>query len=104
MSENSESPCRITSYAQTRIYGRLDIFADRVDPICKNVLPAPLLSLFRAPGHFIGEEKIYTGATLFLGEEFVRITETESGKAINTYYGWDGISSVRTIAKVSESS
>lgn len=52
----------------------------------------------------INEEKIYTGATLFPGEEFVRITENESGKAINSYYDWDGITSVRTIAKVSESS
>jgi hypothetical protein len=50
----------------------------------------------------INEEKIYNGATLFLGEEFVRITENEAGKAINTYYDWAGITSVRTIAKVSE--
>ena len=52
----------------------------------------------------VNEEKIYNGATLFLGEEFVRITENESGKAINTYYDWEGITSVRTIAKVAESS
>lgn len=50
----------------------------------------------------INEEKIYTGATLFLGEEFVRITENEAGTAVNTYYDWDSIASVRTIARVSE--
>ncbi|WP_419655690.1 hypothetical protein Dvar_47870 [Desulfosarcina variabilis str. Montpellier] len=50
----------------------------------------------------INEEKIYTNATLFLGEEFVRITETENGKTINTYYDWERISSVRTIAKVAD--
>lgn len=50
----------------------------------------------------INEEKTYTDATLFLGEEFVRITENESGKATNTYYDWGGITSVRTIAKVAQ--
>jgi hypothetical protein len=50
----------------------------------------------------INEEKIYTGAMLFLGDAFVRITENESGTVINTYYDWDSIASVRTLAKVSE--
>jgi GTP:adenosylcobinamide-phosphate guanylyltransferase len=50
----------------------------------------------------VNEEKIYSGATLFLGEEFVRITETEKAVAVNTYYDWDHISSVRTIAKLQE--
>ena len=50
----------------------------------------------------INEEKIYTGVTLFLGEEFVRITENEAGTVVNTYYDWDSIASVRTIAKVTE--
>jgi len=50
----------------------------------------------------VNEEKIYTNAVLFLGEEFVRITETEKAVATNTYYDWDGIASVRTIAKVPE--
>jgi hypothetical protein len=50
----------------------------------------------------INEAKIYTNATLFLGEEFVRITESEQGSDINTYYGWDEIASVRTYANVSK--
>ena len=50
----------------------------------------------------INEEKIYTNATLFLGEEFVRITETETGKTMNTYYDWESIASVRTIANIGE--
>ena len=50
----------------------------------------------------VNEEKIYTNAVLFLGDEFVRITETDKNTANNTYYDWEGISSVRTIAKVAE--
>lgn len=45
----------------------------------------------------INEGKIYQQATIFLGEEFVRITMEEEEKlAINTYYDWAGIVSIRT--------
>jgi len=47
----------------------------------------------------INEEKVYNNATLFLGEEFVRITETDNGVVSNTYYDWEKIISVRTIGK-----
>ena len=47
----------------------------------------------------INEEKVYKNATLFLGEEFVRITETDNGVVSNTYYDWEKIISVRTIGK-----
>lgn len=50
----------------------------------------------------VNEAKVYTGAVFFLGEEFVRITETEKGQTINTYYDWESIVSVRTIAKTGE--
>lgn len=50
----------------------------------------------------VNEEKVYANATFFLGEEFVRITETDNGITTNTYYDWDGITSVRTIAKVGD--
>ena len=50
----------------------------------------------------INEEKIYANATLLLGEEFVRITETGEGKTMNPYYDWESIASVRTIAKIAE--
>lgn len=50
----------------------------------------------------INEGKVYTKATLFLGDEFVRIIEHEESTMINTYYDWDGIISVRTIGKVTE--
>ncbi len=46
----------------------------------------------------VNDGKIYDGATFFLGEEFVRITEEEGGQKINTYYDWENIVSVRTIA------
>jgi hypothetical protein len=48
----------------------------------------------------INEDKVYSDAVIFLGEEFVRITETDKDAAINTYYDWEKIISVRTIGKL----
>jgi hypothetical protein len=45
-------------------------------------------------------EKIFSGATFFLDEAFVRITENEKGKVMNTYFNWERITSVTTIANV----
>lgn len=47
----------------------------------------------------VNDAREYTDAVFFLGEEFVRITETIDGKVINTYYDWDNIASIRTTAK-----
>jgi len=45
----------------------------------------------------INEGKIFEQATIFLGEEFVRITTVGEDKlATNTYYDWGGIVSIRT--------
>ena len=44
----------------------------------------------------VNEGKIYESAPLFLGEEFVRFTENIGGEAINTYFDWGKIESVRT--------
>lgn len=45
----------------------------------------------------VNEGKIYEKAVIFLGEEFVRITEEgKNGQSINTYYDWAKIDSVRT--------
>ncbi len=44
----------------------------------------------------INEGRIYESAVIFLGENFVRFTEEESGSAVNTYYDWSHIGSVRT--------
>lgn len=49
----------------------------------------------------VNEGPVYTGAVLFLGEEFVRVTCQEDGKTLNTYYDWDRIASVRTIGPTS---
>ena len=46
----------------------------------------------------INDGKEYVGATFFLCEEFVRITEQKDGQMVNTYYDWETIASVRTIA------
>jgi hypothetical protein len=45
----------------------------------------------------VNEGEIYEGATLFLGEEFVRVTCAKDGTTMNTYYDWDRIASVRTL-------
>lgn len=51
----------------------------------------------------VNEGKIYVEATLFLGEEFLRITETdESTGTINTYYDWKTVASVRTYSEKDE--
>ena len=47
----------------------------------------------------INEDRVYTEAVLFLGDEFLRISENQENEAINTYYGWDRIVSVRTISR-----
>lgn len=47
----------------------------------------------------INEDKIYSDAVFFLGEEFVRVTENQEDATVNTYYDWEKIISVRTIAK-----
>ena len=47
----------------------------------------------------INEGKVYEKAVIFLGEEFVRITEEASKKeTINTYYDWQGITAIRTFS------
>lgn len=48
----------------------------------------------------VNEGEIYEGATLFLGEEFVRVTCVADGIAKNTYYDWEMIASVRTLGPV----
>ena len=47
----------------------------------------------------INEDRIYAEATLFLGDELLRISESQDTEAINTYYSWDKITSVRTISR-----
>jgi hypothetical protein len=45
----------------------------------------------------INEGPTYETATLFLGEEFVRITMVGTDKLMtNTYHDWNGIKSIRT--------
>jgi len=44
----------------------------------------------------INEGKRFESAVLFLGENFIRITEEENGRMINSYYDWQAIQSIRT--------
>ena len=50
----------------------------------------------------INEGKVHENATLFLGDEFVRITEKFGEETANTYFSWDKISCVTTLGKVEE--
>lgn len=51
----------------------------------------------------INEGKIYSEATLFLGDDFVRISEEDGpGEAINTYFDWKMVASVRTYSAPEE--
>lgn len=45
----------------------------------------------------VNEGMVYDGAVIFLGEEFVRVTEEQKdGIIVNTYYDWASIGSIRT--------
>jgi hypothetical protein len=50
----------------------------------------------------VNEGKIYEMATVFLGEDFLRITEKSGKEMVNTYYSWEKLVSVRTIGEVEE--
>lgn len=50
----------------------------------------------------INEGKTYEGAVLFLGEDFIRITEDAGETSTNTYYDWNKVQSIRTIASKNE--
>ncbi len=50
----------------------------------------------------VNDGKIHENATLFLGDEFVRITEKSGEETSNAYYFWDKIGSVTTIGKVED--
>ncbi|PLX41641.1 MAG: hypothetical protein C0608_04595 [Deltaproteobacteria bacterium] len=47
----------------------------------------------------INEGPIFESAVIFLGSDFVRVTESREGESVNTYYDWMGISSIRTFSK-----
>ena len=51
----------------------------------------------------VNEGKVLEQAVIFLGEKFVRITEEENGKTINSYYDWNGIKAMRTFGSKEES-
>jgi len=50
----------------------------------------------------VNEGKVYEMATVFLGEDFLRITEKSGKEMVNTYYSWEKLVSVRTIGEVEE--
>ena len=45
----------------------------------------------------VNEGRIYEMATVFLGEDFLRLSETKDKEMINTYYAWEQLVCVRTI-------
>lgn len=50
----------------------------------------------------VNEGKVYGAATIFLGEDFLRITEKSGKQMANTYYSWEKLVCVRTIGEVEE--
>ncbi len=48
----------------------------------------------------VNDGPTYQSAVLFLGDEFIRITEEKDGESVNTYYNWEDISSVRTYSPI----
>ena len=50
----------------------------------------------------INEGRVYEKAVLFLGTDFLRVTEKEDGLSVNTYYGWEEIASIRTYSSEPE--
>jgi hypothetical protein len=46
----------------------------------------------------INESAVLENATIFLSNEFIRFTHKAGTENINTYYAWEGVSSIRTIS------
>jgi len=44
----------------------------------------------------INESQSYEKAVIFLGDQFVRITEEASGKVTNSYFDWAAIQTIKT--------
>ncbi len=50
----------------------------------------------------IDDGKLFEAATLFLGDEFIRITEKRGEETFNSYYCWDKIRCVTTVGKMED--
>lgn len=50
----------------------------------------------------VNEGRVYESATVFLGEDFLRVTEKSGKEMVNTYYSWEQLVCVRTIGEVDE--
>ncbi len=47
----------------------------------------------------VNEGRIYELATVFLGEDFLRVSELGGKEMVNTYYSWDKLVCVRTMGE-----
>lgn len=47
----------------------------------------------------INNGEIFENAVIFLGEDFIRLTENKSNETINLYIDWEKLESVRTISE-----
>jgi len=50
----------------------------------------------------VNEGRVYESATIFLGEDFLRVTEKSGKEMVNTYYSWEKLVCVRTLGEVDE--
>ena len=48
------------------------------------------------------EGRVHEDAVIFLGDEFIRITEKKGGETVNTYVDWDKVASVTTLSPTEE--
>lgn len=46
----------------------------------------------------INEGKVYESAVIYMGDEFIRITEEQESQSSNSYYVWSAISTIRTFS------
>ena len=50
----------------------------------------------------VNEGRVFEDAVLFLGDEFIRVTEKKGGESVNTYVDWDKVVSVTTLSPIEE--
>ena len=50
----------------------------------------------------INEGAVIDNAVIFLSNEFIRFTQKSGNENINTYYAWEGVSSIRTFSPQEE--
>jgi hypothetical protein len=48
----------------------------------------------------INGDEIFEDAVIFLGEDFIRMTENKGSEYVNIYYDWNSVTSIKTVSTV----